>query len=572
MSRWGGFHPIPLWASIGALALLGAASSLGGCSAGAINDPRAFQACTPNCAGKECGDDGCGNSCGTCAQGDLCNARGACYDPNQCTPDCAGKTCGDDACGGSCGTCASDELCDATGACYDPDQCTPSCTIRECGGDGCGGSCGTCPTNEACNGSGACYQPDQCTPDCAGKECGDDGCGSNCGSCASGEACNALGACYDPVQCEPDCNSKECGDDGCGGSCGTCAPDEVCNSQGSCYQPNQCTPNCASRECGDDGCGGSCGTCSGAESCHQISGLCGSGGRVTPTIYWSSTEQTEGDRFNFDFTSCDYPIGTTRNCRDGDSDGVDENRVFTTGSDWSIRQYGYFGTVNQGPHINAIMISTPSWNREINDLYDQKEPVYIYAERYIPHAIDGNGWLALWGQAMQDISDGDRLDTTPGLEFIDAFGGTNGDLPGDNEVAFHFQRLGANDWLSESAFLPTGEWYEEEIMYLRSDSDTANGAIKMWINGTLDIYEENVITYTDDSDTGGPGPYDQYEVIYNMYGEYRSGGDPWPEPDVRWYLRNLQIGTCSGLTDQPCISDGNPGDITPPNNENGAGG
>ncbi len=53
------------------------------------------------CAGKQCGEDGCGGSCGTCAAGLTCQS-GACV---ACTPSCEGKTCGDDGCGGSCGTC-----------------------------------------------------------------------------------------------------------------------------------------------------------------------------------------------------------------------------------------------------------------------------------------------------------------------------------------------------------------------------------------------------------------------------------------------------------------------------------
>lgn len=34
--------------------------------------------CVPNCAGKNCGGDGCGGSCGTCTQGQQCNASGQC--------------------------------------------------------------------------------------------------------------------------------------------------------------------------------------------------------------------------------------------------------------------------------------------------------------------------------------------------------------------------------------------------------------------------------------------------------------------------------------------------------------
>ena len=56
--------------------------------------------CTPNCAGKECGDDGCRGSCGECGGYDTCN-NGQC----ECTPKCGENSCGDDGCGGNCGEC-----------------------------------------------------------------------------------------------------------------------------------------------------------------------------------------------------------------------------------------------------------------------------------------------------------------------------------------------------------------------------------------------------------------------------------------------------------------------------------
>ena len=47
----------------------------------------------------ECGDDGCGGSCGTCpGAAPICDA-GLCT-PDVCTADCLGKACGDDGCGG----------------------------------------------------------------------------------------------------------------------------------------------------------------------------------------------------------------------------------------------------------------------------------------------------------------------------------------------------------------------------------------------------------------------------------------------------------------------------------------
>jgi hypothetical protein len=65
--------------------------------------------CIPDCTGRECGDDGCGGSCGTCDDGnpctdDLCGGMtcvvplantAPCDDANICT---AGDTCGDKAC------------------------------------------------------------------------------------------------------------------------------------------------------------------------------------------------------------------------------------------------------------------------------------------------------------------------------------------------------------------------------------------------------------------------------------------------------------------------------------------
>ena len=36
-----------------------------------------------------------------------------------CEPECAGKQCGDDGCGGSCGDCTGDQTCEA-GVCTDP--------------------------------------------------------------------------------------------------------------------------------------------------------------------------------------------------------------------------------------------------------------------------------------------------------------------------------------------------------------------------------------------------------------------------------------------------------------------
>ena len=69
--------------------------------------------CQPNCSGKQCGPDGCGGTCGQCANGNQCNANGTCI----CQPNCSGKQCGPNGCGGTCGQCANGNQCDANGTC-----------------------------------------------------------------------------------------------------------------------------------------------------------------------------------------------------------------------------------------------------------------------------------------------------------------------------------------------------------------------------------------------------------------------------------------------------------------------
>lgn len=69
--------------------------------------------CLPNCAGRPCGEDGCGGICGTCPGAKAICLEGQCV----CHPHCSGTVCGDDGCGGSCGECS------ATGSCLDGACC-----------------------------------------------------------------------------------------------------------------------------------------------------------------------------------------------------------------------------------------------------------------------------------------------------------------------------------------------------------------------------------------------------------------------------------------------------------------
>ena len=108
----------------------------------------------PDCAGKECGTDGCGGACGACGFSQQCSA-GQCV--GDCIPSCLGKECGDNGCDGSCGICGQDLVCSAAGVCL---SCQPDCEGRQCGDDSCGGSCGECGTKDECQPEeGICYGP-----------------------------------------------------------------------------------------------------------------------------------------------------------------------------------------------------------------------------------------------------------------------------------------------------------------------------------------------------------------------------------------------------------------------------
>lgn len=321
--------------------------------------------CKPSCAGKECGDDGCGGKCGQCGEGKFCDENNKCQ-----TCSCAGKVCGDDGCGKSCGKCPEGKYCAYDGQCKDivksaccspSDQpgckieqevescvckkddycckkswdsmcveeiqefgcgicCIPQCSGKQCGDDGCGGTCGICPSGSYCSDTGTCLK---CS--CGTKKCGKDQCGNSCGTCEQGYFCDENT--WTCKQCS--CTGLACGDDGCGKSCGTCPQGFYCNWEkqckeailSACCEPTDtpgcelevqteqcvckkdeyccttewdslcvsevdefgcgvcCLPDCKNKECGSDGCGGSCGECSEGKGCLEgkcVSCGCGS--------------------------------------------------------------------------------------------------------------------------------------------------------------------------------------------------------------------------------------------------------------------------------------------------------
>lgn len=222
------------------------------------------ETCEPACDDLDCGDDGCGGSCGDCVGEDTCDA-GVCTPPVACVPDCEGKACGDDGCDGSCGTCSE-------GVCSNSTCCIPDCGDKVCGNfDGCGGSCGTCGADEQCN-AGVCEgQTYSCSEGFSAAQQWDS---TTCELDATALGCIS--------QCPE--GDAPCGDDGCGGSCGTCDESMACNAAGSCVVVEDCTDTCESvgASC-DTVCGEACGDCSEGSECVAGSCQCPPGSVGPPT-------------------------------------------------------------------------------------------------------------------------------------------------------------------------------------------------------------------------------------------------------------------------------------------------
>lgn len=121
-----------------------------------------FCVCAASCAGRECGDDSCGGSCGSCPTGRVCDGSGQCVCPAGQT-DCGGRcaatgtacpTSGDTQCGAFAGemTCTGDDVVCST-TLRTSGTCTP-----------CGAASGLC----TCSSSGRCVEAyvDLCTDVC----------------------------------------------------------------------------------------------------------------------------------------------------------------------------------------------------------------------------------------------------------------------------------------------------------------------------------------------------------------------------------------------------------------------
>ena len=286
------------------------------------------------CEGSQCGDDGCGGSCGDCPAHHDCDAGSCVY-----VPWCGDGVCDD---GEDCASCAADCGCGCGETCASDGCVFTACEGLQCGADGCGGSCGDCPEHYTCE-AGACVF----VPWCGDGTCGDDedcaSCASDCG-CGCGETCAAAGCVFTA------CDGLDCGGDGCGGSCGECPEHHGCEAGACVYVPwcgdgtcdagedcGGCADDCGcgcgelcqvggcvftacdDLECGGDGCGGSCGACPEHHAC--VEGLC---------VYLSycGDGTCDGDE---DCASCAEDCGAC--CGDGSCDAAQGEDCTTCAAD-----------------------------------------------------------------------------------------------------------------------------------------------------------------------------------------------------------------------------------------------
>ena len=293
--------------------------------------------CVTNCVGKQCGDDGCGGSCGTCSNGAICNSfMGQCI--GGCVPDCQWKECGDNGCGGSCGSCLPGSVCNTKLFKCDA-NCQPDCAGKQCGDDGCEGSCGTCPADTIC-------EAGQCT---GGQSCKDGGkngtetdvdCGGACPPCGLGKACLQPNDCTSKVcqngfcgaaptcddyakngnETDVDCGGMDCAPCGVGKACfvpGDCVSG-ICQ-QGVCGAPASCNDGSKNGTETDVDCGGgACPACALTKFCNQhtdcLSLNCYYGVCAEPTCEDGSKNQDESD------VDCG---GKCPGCNDGKKCGKD---------------------------------------------------------------------------------------------------------------------------------------------------------------------------------------------------------------------------------------------------------
>ena len=230
--------------------------------------------CTPNCAGKLCGFDGCGGSCGDCGSGQACTSLGQCVPK----PNVPGATCTMPFALSALPYATSGTLQFATDSYMIVAENTCKSTFWGNGiGDGYADLvyAWTPPTDGAFNvtvhGTAAYIVTDcsQTASTCVG------GMWMDSNATVLGKAgvtyfiilealkpYTVTAKIYDieVTACVPQCAGKNCGSDGCGGTCGSCGPSVSCDeTAGFCTAPS-CKHRCGHvfDSCSCDGSGTAC--------------------------------------------------------------------------------------------------------------------------------------------------------------------------------------------------------------------------------------------------------------------------------------------------------------------------
>jgi hypothetical protein len=186
-------------------------------------DAGEVDACQPVCDATECGDDGCGGSCGECGADEICffgacagegEPGAACVDPEDCDLGICVEFEGTGVCSLDCKTdsdCWETWLCVEIGS-DDLEGCVPPCEPTTC--EALGATCGT--PSDGCWGTldcGVCGPNATCTPGyvcaCDFVACAD-GCCPAEQVCVDGGCCGTTDADCDGV--DDDCNGQP--DDG----------------------------------------------------------------------------------------------------------------------------------------------------------------------------------------------------------------------------------------------------------------------------------------------------------------------------------------------------------------------
>jgi hypothetical protein len=247
------------------------------CAPGATRCNPSGQCCAPNCAGRQCGPDGCGGdgTCGTCpshlacndANGQcVCDARvcptGCCAGDGSCQPGTTDQLCGSR--GSRCRTCSAGRTC-RNGSC----ECTPQLCPNGCcfngGGDGlcepgnarglCGKNgevCKICFEDQACHDGQCVCDPQLCQ---RGQECAANRCACTPHSCPNG-------CCHPDIgDCREGNTNVFCGTGGA--TCARCGAGQTCvngrcactpqSCPNGCCDGDHCLPGESNQKCGRNG-------------------------------------------------------------------------------------------------------------------------------------------------------------------------------------------------------------------------------------------------------------------------------------------------------------------------------